>query len=96
MFLLTQGKSKARKEQRWEDYKSLKREIRAKIRRDKTNWLEKECAKITIANAERKSKQFFQQIKKVKGAFPQVQGRSQSLNNKEGNTLTEMNDILNR
>ena len=61
-------KSKARKEQRWEDYKSLKREIRAKIRRDKTNWLEKECAKITIANAERKSKQFFQQIKMVKGA----------------------------
>ena len=96
VFLLAQEKSKARKEQRWEDYKSLKREIRAKIRRDKTNWLEKECAKITIANAERKSKQFFQQIKKVKGAFPQVQGRSQSLNNKEGNTLTEMNDILNR
>ena len=25
-----------------------------------------------------------------------MQGRSQSLNNKEGNTLTEMNDILNR
>ena len=51
VFLLAQEKSKARKEQRWEDYKSLKREIRAKIRRDKTNWLEKECAKITIANA---------------------------------------------
>ena len=96
VFQLAKLKSKARKEQKWEEYKSLKKEIRAKIRSDKAKWLEEECAKITEANAERKSKQFFQQIKKVKGAFPQVQGRSQSLNNKEGNTLTEMNDILKR
>ena len=94
VFQLAKQKSKARKEQKSEEYKSLKREIRTKIRRDKTKWLEKECARITEANAERKSKQFFQQIKKVNGAFPHVQGRSQSLNEKEGNRLTEMNDVL--
>ena len=96
VFQLAKQKSKARKEHKWEQYKSLKSEIRAKIRRDKIKWLEEECAKITEANAERKSKKFFQQIKKVKGAFPQVQGISQSLNNKDGNTLTEMKDILKR
>ena len=57
-------------------------------------WLEQECAKITEANALRKSKQFFQQIKKLKKTSFQPQ--SQSINSKTGSILTELNDVLAR
>ena len=91
-----QGKSQARKKGNREKYKQLKKEIRAKIRRDKVTWLKEECEKITEANQEGKSKLLFQQIKKIKKAPDEAVSRSISMNDKSGNTLTEMNDILKR
>ena len=42
---LARLKSKARKESQKDVYKSLKKEIQQKLRRDKKSWLEQECAK---------------------------------------------------
>ena len=72
----------------------MKKEVRQKIRRDKKAWLEYECSQITQANIDRKSKLLFQQIKKVKSQAPHV--RNQSINSKDGTTLTEMGDVLHR
>ena len=72
----------------------LFREVRAKIRRDKVDWLKHECSLITEANSERQSKKLFQQIRKLKPTVTQV--RNQSINNKDGETLTETEDVLDR
>ena len=93
VFQLAKEKSKARTQNKSE-YKRLKKEVRQKIRRDKVAWLEFECSQITQANIERKSKQLFQQVKKVKSKNSQV--RSQCINDKDGRTLTEMKDVLQR
>ena len=95
VFQLAKEKSKARTQNKSE-YKRLKKEVRQKIRRDKVAWLEFECSQITQANIERKSKQLFQQIKKVKSNTSHV--RNQCINNKDGKTLTEieMKDVLQR
>ena len=65
-----------------------------KIRKEKREWLEQECAKITTANEQRKSKELFQQIKKVKG--DKLYARNQCIKDKDGNTLTDAKDVLNR
>ena len=93
-FQLAKDKSQARKDNNKAEYKRLKKEVRQKIRRDKVAWLEKECSEITAANIERKSKKLFQQIKKIK--TKPFQARNQSINTKDGMTLTEMGDVLNR
>ena len=95
VFQLAKDKSQARKNSNKEEYKRLKKEIRAKIRRDKVDWLARECSQITEANMERKSKKLFQQIKKVKNVS-HVHVKTQSINAKDGTTLTEIEDILNR
>ena len=95
VFQLAKDKSQARKNSNKEEYKRLKKEIRAKIRRDKVDWLARECSQITEANMERKSKKPFQQIKKVKNVS-HVHVKTQSINAKDGTTLTEIEDILNR
>ena len=95
MFELAKEKSQARKNNNKEEYKRLKKLIRANIRRDKVDWLERECSQITEANLERKSKKLFQQIRKVKNVS-HVQVTTQTINDKDGTTLTEIEDILNR
>ena len=59
---LAMEKKKARKENRRLEYKNLKSEIRKQIRKEKREWLERECAKLTAANEHHKSKEIFQQI----------------------------------
>ena len=91
---LSRDKRKARIENKKEEYKKIKKEIRKKIRKEKREWLEQECAKITTANEQRKSKELFQQIKKVKG--DKLYSRNQCIKDKDGNTLTDAKDVLNR
>ena len=91
---LAMEKKKARNQNEREEYKRLKREIRKQIRNEKREWLERECAKITVANEHHKSREIFEQISKVKGKSMHIQ--SQSIKNKEGKTLTEKEEILGR
>ena len=77
-----------------EDYKRLKREIRFKIRKEKKEWLINECSKITAANEHRKSKELYQQIKKVKGT--KIFVKNQCVKDKDGNTLTDSKEVLGR
>ena len=92
--MLAKEKSQARRENKKDEYKRLKREIRQKIRRDKNNWLQQECSKITTANAERKSKEVYNQIRKVTSSSFKPQNAA--INNEMGETLTETEEILNR
>ena len=94
VFELAKEKSQARKNNNKEEYKRLKKLIRANIRRDKVDWLERECSQITEANLERKSKKLFQQIRKVKNVS-HVQVTTQTINDKDGTTLTKIEDISN-
>ena len=91
---LAMEKKKARKENRRLEYKNLKSEIRKQIRKEKREWLERECAKLTAANEHQKSKEIFQQISKIKGQNIYIQ--NQCVKNKEGKTLTEKEEILDR
>ena len=59
---LAMEKKKARNENKREEYKRLKREIRKQVRNEKREWLERECAKITVANEHHKSRENFEQI----------------------------------
>ena len=52
---LSRDKRKARSNNNKEEYRRLKKKIRLKIRQEKKNWLQQECAKITAANEQRKS-----------------------------------------
>ena len=88
--------SKAKKGGKTEEYNRLKKEVRAKVRRDRAEWLENECAKITEANMERKSKKLFDQIKKVKKTSSKSNNSQSSINDKNGKTLTEEEDVLKR
>lgn len=63
---LAEKKKNARKQGRQNEYRTLKYDIQTKLRRDKTQWLEEECMKISIHNEQRKSKEMFNQIRKVK------------------------------
>ena len=63
---LAKKKSQARKTGKIIECRNLKREIKSKVRRDKKNCLEEKCAKINQHNKNRKSRQLFEQIKKVK------------------------------
>ena len=45
-----------------EEYKRLRREVRARMSKYKAEWLENDCAKITEANMERKSKKLFDRL----------------------------------
>ena len=90
---LAKEKSQARKSNDKAEYERLRREVKRKLRRDKAEWLEKECSKITEANSERKSKEIFDQIKKLKPV--NFQAKSLSMNTKECKTLTETKDVLN-
>ena len=91
---LAKDKSRARKENKYERYTELKREIQRKIRRDKRTWLEKECSKITESNEKRRSKTLFDQIKKVQTkAFSP---RNHCINDKSGLTLSEPEEALKR
>ena len=92
--MLAKEKSQARKDNKQTEYKRLKREIRQKLRRDKNNWLEQECNKITTANIERKSKEVYNQIKKVTSSSFRPQNAT--INNENGETLTETEEILKR
>ena len=65
---LAKRKSQARKTGKNIEYSDLKREIKSKVRRDKKKWLEEECAKINKHNENRKSRELFEQIKKVKNS----------------------------
>ena len=96
VYRLAEEKSKAKKQGKTEEYKKLKTEVRAKVRRDKAEWLEKECAKITEANMERKSKKLFDQIKKVKNTSSRSNNSQCSINDKNGKTLTEEVVVLER
>ena len=91
---LAKQKSQARKSGRKEEYKKLKRMIKNKIRRDKKNWLEEECAKINEHNEYRRSRELFQQIKKIQST--KFQSRNECINSKDGITLTEPEHIMNR
>ena len=91
---LAQEKSKARKDGRKDYYKRLKREVKSKIRRDRKDWLEKECAKITEHNENRKSRELFEQVRKI--SKTNSSRGSNCLKNKEGTTLTENEDVLSR
>ena len=65
------------------------------LSKDKAEWLENECAKITEANMERKSKKLFDQIKKVKKSSSKSISSQCSINDKNGKTLVE-EDVLGR
>ena len=91
---LSRDKRKARMNNKKEDYKRLKREIRFKIRKEKKEWLINECSKITAANEHRKSKELYQQIKKVKGT--KIFVKNQCVKDKDGNTLTDSKEVLGR
>ena len=73
-----------------------RREVRAKIRKDKEECLENVCAKITDANMERKPKKLFDQIKKVKKSSSKNNSSQCSINDKNGKTLIEKVDVLGR
>ena len=92
---LIDEKRKARKQTRKTEYKRLKREIKKIIRRDKNIWLENECSKVNEANAERKSKELFRHIGKVKNRHKMFI-QKQSLKNSKGETLTAMKPVLDR
>ena len=64
----------------------LKREIQRKMRRDKCIWLEEECAIVEKAHNLRKSKEMFQQIRKIKLKHTANQI---SVNDKDGNAINE-------
>ena len=92
---LAKEKSKARKQKKkQEDEKRLKRDIQRKIRRDKKAWLERECKKINQCNESRKSKELFEQIKKVQTRkfTPTIH----CINEKNGQTITEPENALKR
>ena len=94
VFQLAKEKSKARRNNNKAEYKRLKKEVRTKLRRDKRDWLAHECSLVTEANAERKSKKLFDQIRKLKPTSTYI--KNQSLNDKNGTTLTETADVLKR
>lgn len=91
---LAKEKSNARKSGKREEYLRLKREIKSKIRRDKKDWLEQECAKINEHNEKGKARELFQQIRSVK--HNKFQAKNQCINAQDGTTLTEPEDILKR
>ena len=92
---LAKRKSEARKQKNWIEHKQLKREIQSKLRRDEKDYLEKECAKVTECNQERKSREMFEQITKIKTTST-IKAQNQCISNKKGETLTETKDILTR
>ena len=94
MLELAKEKSRARKENKTEEYRRLKKDIQRKVRRDKNRWLEQECAKINEHNENRKSKELFEQIKKVQ--TKKFTARNHCINDKDGNTLTEPEEVLKR
>ena len=67
---LAKEKSKARKDGRMEEYGQLKREVKCKIRRDRNDWLEKECNKIKVHNINRNPRELF-----IVFFYPQIQPR---------------------
>ena len=91
---LSKDKRKARTNNNKDEYKRLKKLIRLKIREEKKNWLEQECAKITVANEHRKSKELYQQIKKVKGNKLHI--KNLCIKDKDDNTLTDSQEVLGR
>ena len=91
---LSKDKKKARIENKQEEYRRLKKELRNKIRKEKKEWLEQECGKISSANEQRKSKELYQQIRKVKGNKQFI--KNQCIKDENGNTLTEAKEVLER
>ena len=78
---LARKKSETRKLKNHTEYKKLKREIQSKLRRDERDYLEKkECAKVTECNQERKSREMFEQITKIKSTA-YIKGQNQCINN---------------
>ena len=91
---LAKKKSLARKQNKGDDYHQLKREIQTKIRRDKREWLAAECEKINDFNMQKKSREMYQQIRKMKSAPSKP--NQLCINDKYGKTLSEPEDILKR
>ena len=90
---LIEKKHIARKENTNDDYKRIKRQVRRTIRKDKRTWLENECAKITEANKETKTKEIFKRIGNVK-RNKTICFQNQSLKDSNCQTRTEMEQIL--
>ena len=83
----------AKKNNKNDLYIKLKWEIKCKLRRDKINCLKKESAKINEHNENRKPRELFEQIKKLKKTFT---ARNQYINDDNGKTLTKPEAILKR
>ena len=62
---LIDQKREARKKSDRTTYTNLKKEVRKNIRKDKNDWLEKECRSINDLDNQKNSKMFFEKIKSV-------------------------------
>lgn len=91
--LMADEKRKAKQRIDHVKYKTLKREIQRKIRQDRRSWLEKECAIVANAHNLGKSKEMFQQIRKLKR---KPSANQISVNDKEGNVITDPLKIMAR
>ena len=91
---LAKAKSQARKNGDWDKYATLKKEIKSKVKRDYRQWLRDGCGKIKESDENRKSKEMFNQIKKVQKTRCQV--KNSCIKSKEGVTLTEKKEVMER
>ena len=91
---LAKEKSQARKDGNTDVYAKLKKEIKSKVRRDKKQWIREACAKIKESDENRKSKELFDQIKKVQKTSFQL--KNGCIKSKEGVTLTEKEEVMDR
>ena len=90
---LAEKKSQAQKHGERQKYSALKREIKSKSE-ETANWLAQECSKINENIKNRKSRELFKQIKKVRKT--NFKATNQCITRKDGHTLTEPDQVLDR
>ena len=74
-------------------YKEKSREIKRNIRKDKKQYIEKECKEMEDLHAKNKDRQLFKKVQEMTREF---QPSLKVIKNKQGEVLTENEDILGR
>ena len=74
--------------------RELDKQVQQQLRRDKREWLDKQCQEIDEFDRLRKAKQFYKQVNSLKTNT--FKARQSSINDRNGKTLTEPEHVLER
>ena len=74
--------------------RELEKQVQQQLRRDKREWLNKQCQEIDEFDRLRKAKQFYKQVNSLKTNT--FKARQSSINDRNGKTLTEPEHVLER